>query len=371
MLEHGKSNAWNLLGQTTPRGWYFAEPVGWDPDSKEKCDHYNGSGGNFSVPYRVTRGREKAFLKAIDLNSAMAQGDKLKRMNNMLQSHLFEESLLKKCESANIDRVVHALESGVIECGAAFDDLVPFIVFELAEGDVRRSIQKQSGLLRLSWWLKAMHHTAVGLQQLHGHGISHQDLKPSNILCFTGTEFKIADLGRSLADGLIAPHDPNGDKAFTGDLNYVPPEIAYGYIENDVHKLRRSCDMYMLGSMIFFYLLGIGMTHLLFRNLQFDQRPKTWHGSFDGGYLNILDQLQLEHEEAVQKLGLGLHDIEFGNEIVAAARSLTNPDPKERGKMTGFRSTDQFSFERFISLFDRLSKLAALKARQEVNNVQL
>ena len=64
---------------------------------------------------------------------------------------------------------------------------------------------------------------AVGLKQLHGIKISHQDLKPSNVLLYNeGFVSKIGDLGRSLCADIDAPHD-NGIN-FPGDFTYAPPE---------------------------------------------------------------------------------------------------------------------------------------------------
>ena len=64
---------------------------------------------------------------------------------------------------------------------------------------------------------RTLHHIAVGLQQLHGEGIAHQDLKPSNVLFFETFGAKLADLG--CADTLKNPaSSPHGHWGITGDV---------------------------------------------------------------------------------------------------------------------------------------------------------
>ena len=77
---------------------------------------------------------------------------------------------------------------------------------------------------------RSLHHIAVGLQQIHGQGIAHQDLKPSNVLVFNGNNSKIGDFGRSAYKGHIPPHENNN---VAGDLTYAPPELLYGYVDPD------------------------------------------------------------------------------------------------------------------------------------------
>ena len=54
---------------------------------------------------------------------------------------------------------------------------VQYIVFELADGDVR-SVISAADDLDVAWAIRSLHHMAVGLAQLHRTGIAHQDVKP-------------------------------------------------------------------------------------------------------------------------------------------------------------------------------------------------
>lgn len=52
-----------------------------------------------------------------------------------------------------------------------------------------------------------MHQITAALRQLHGSGIAHQDIKPSNILFFQDDHTKLADLGRASDRHGGSPHD--------------------------------------------------------------------------------------------------------------------------------------------------------------------
>lgn len=359
MSVEDRAGAWRLLGMTTDSGWTIVEPVGWDPKSGDSIDHYNGTGGNFSVPYIVEKDGGRAFFKAIDLTRAMNSPDILGSLRFISEAHAFETEILRLCAGASMSRVVVALESGQLRAGPNLQDAAPFLVFELAEGDVRRRVQKKSGEVRLAWWLRAMHHATVGLAQLHSLDIAHQDLKPSNLLSFEGDEvFKLSDLGRCTSPHVAAPHEA---LPFSGDPKYAPPEILYGYINPQVQERRLRTDLWMLGSMIFFFVQGLGATQLLFNELDADLKPLPT-GTWNGGYRPIVPTLQTCFTKMLYDLENELPDNHIQKELVKAASELCNPDDSLRGHPLARSGTGSpQSLERYVSLFDRLARLAALR----------
>jgi eukaryotic-like serine/threonine-protein kinase len=127
---------------------------------------------------------------------------------------------LAKCKKRNLHRVVTPLANGTVKVPGGFGPLenVCYLIFELASGDIRDEVNKFAAF-DLAWCLRSLHHSALGLKQLHDAGIAHQDLKPSNVLVFSDSGSKIADLGcasdstaYSKIDGLPVP----------GDMGYAP-----------------------------------------------------------------------------------------------------------------------------------------------------
>ncbi len=91
-----------------------------------------------------------------------------------------------------------------------------------------------SATLDLAWTMRMLHHVAVGLQQLHGVGIAHQDLKPSNVLVFSDFISKLADLGRSAHADYEPPHDSFITPAA---LTCTNPELRYGFVDPNFKRL--------------------------------------------------------------------------------------------------------------------------------------
>lgn len=362
MLEE-RAAAWKLLGQVCETGWEVIRPMGWDPKNGEKLEHYNGTGGNFSVPYEVQRNGQKAFMKAIDFTSAMNSPNVLEELKKISDAHHFEAEILRLCDADGITKVVTAIESGQISLGLNLQDTAPYLIFELAEGDVRKRIPKDESQMRLAWWLRSLHHTSIGLSQLHHRRIAHQDLKPSNILSFSNdTNFKIADLGRCVSGHVPGPYD---DMFFAGDWGYAPPEILYGYSVEDWETRRLGCDLYLLGSMIFFYVFGYGMTMGLVHKLHSSVKPFHIGGSYNGNYEDILPHLQTVFSELLIEFEAAV-DQNCKVELTKALSELCSPDPVRRGHpLQKTRLGSNFNLERYISLFDRLAASAEWKARRQ------
>src|SRR6266436_4067464 len=128
-----------------------------------KTSDNEGSGGKFSVGYIVKRGDQTAFLKAIDLSRAMraAPGDMLNELKKIIDTATFEKNLCALCGERRMDRVVLALATGDIVVGPNLQDRVPYIIFELADGDVRRRVRLVNENVRAAWIFSALQNAAV------------------------------------------------------------------------------------------------------------------------------------------------------------------------------------------------------------------
>lgn len=343
----------HLKGKVLDGGWTVGDaiPVG-------KCTTA-GTGGNFSVAYHVTGSKgQKAFLKALDYERAMKAPQVAKALNAMTAAYLFECEVLDKCREKHLDRVVHAYTSGTITIDEPMaEGVVEYLIFELADGDIRKIIQFSQNF-DLAWSLRSLHQIATGLKQLHTNGIYHQDLKPSNVLTFSGKNFKLADLGRAVYEGHTATHY---NYPFAGDPSYAPPDLAYGYVPSDARQWRLSCDVYHLGSMVVFFFTGLGMTQLLMKHLDITLKPRIYPflGQWTGTYLEVLPYVRDAFDNAVIEFSNEVKDPKLHETLTKIVRELCDPDAKLRGHPRYRRSNgNSFSLETYIGTFNLLAHRA-------------
>jgi serine/threonine protein kinase len=345
-----------LVGSTLNARWKIVELI-----QKESFQ----TGSCFSVGYVVedTDGT-RAFAKILDFSRALQDADTAKALDEMLSTYLFERSLLELCGKHGLTRVVRGLDYGDfarpdVPLGKLF-----FIIFEIAEGDVRRYMSSNSKAY-LSWRLKVLHDVAIGLEQLHNKKILHQDLKPSNVLVFEkGDRSKLGDLGRAHFSGLSAPHDNNRRP---GAFYYAPPEQIYDHHFDDRLVYRFAGDLYLLGSMLDFFVTGKPTTVRLIEGLEDVHRPfAVQQNGWRGFFRDIIPHLQSVHcslvrsfsDQAKALVGETRDSTEIVSELTALYSYSTNPDPMLRGHPTAraFLHGSDYDLRRFVSGFEILSK---------------
>lgn len=165
-------------------------------------------------------------------------------------------------------------------------------------------------------------------------------------------ESKIGDLGRSICKRFASPYDT---LPFTGDFNYAPPEIMYGYFERDWHKRVFATDCYLLGSMIVFYFTGISMSALLLQYIPPNFRWDKWRGPFEQIKPYIIDAFS----QALSEFERSIENNYFKKELRWLVEKLCYPFPEQRGHPKNISSIgNSYDLERFISKFDVLHKRA-------------
>jgi serine/threonine protein kinase len=195
------------------------------------------------------------------------------------------------------------------------------------------------------------------LAQLHSRSIAHQDIKPSNVLVFEEMTSKIADLGRASMKDRACPHD---GMRVPGANSYAPPELLYRFESPDWDERRLGCDLYLLGSLVFFFFTGIGATGLILRNLDDALHPTNWRGMFHDALPFLIDAF----EKALNDLRKDVPN-PFTDAVVGMARQLCYPDPALRGHpKVRAQAGARFSLERYISEFNALASRAEIEFRK-------
>lgn len=342
-----------------------------------------GSGGWFSRGYLVESvvSGERGFLKALDFAKMFQNANPLAIVQAETQQAVFEKALLEACARRRMPNVVKCLATGTVTPpGFRPTESVHYFIFERADADARQRIFRRNDF-DLGWAATVLQHAALGLGQLHGEGIAHQDLKLSNVLLFGRAFAKLGDLGSATARDLnwLAQHGSSREERFAiasgpagdseliaGDVTYAPPELIYHATPSGWDERRRGCDAYLLGSLIFAFMTGIGMTAAVQNYLADAHKAEQWGGKFS----EVLPYLRHAFNRTLEDLGLALRGYEPNarHEIVSIVRELCTQDPAERGDpkerlrlASGSKGADPYSLQRYVSRLAKVVALAKLK----------
>jgi eukaryotic-like serine/threonine-protein kinase len=338
-----ESGAELLDGRDLPNGWRVVERIQRSPKA---------TGGCFSIGYKVENadGR-KGFLKALDYSAALRAPDTPSVLKSMIDAFVFERDLLNDCVMWKIRRVVRAIDSGQIVVPRARIREVNYLIFELADGDVREHLDF-ANQLDAAFSLRTVHNVAAALEQLHYRGVAHQDLKPSNVLVFSDVT-KIADFGCASRRGAVSPRDGVG---CAGAVSYAPPELRYGDVDTDWVRRRLACDVYLLGSLVMYLFTGVSTSSALYRCLDQRFQPGYWQGR----YVDLLSVLYESFGQVLEWFEQSVPDARLARELRAVVHQLCDPDPKLRGDPVERGRPNQYGLRRYVSKFDCLARRAEL-----------
>ncbi len=115
-----------LVGLTTDDGWLVESMIKPAPGA---------TGGHFSSSYRVTRGDEEAFLKAIDYVRALNAPDTAAELKALTDAFVFERNLCRACADGRMRNVVRIISDGELNVPDSGPlGRVSYLIFELARG---------------------------------------------------------------------------------------------------------------------------------------------------------------------------------------------------------------------------------------------
>jgi len=361
----------NLLGQVIAEEWKVVSKI----DKPDDGANQDLSGGFFSVGYFVEhlhkmdsdkkKGPLKAFLKVIDVQKAIELYGNLplmERLRLVSHGHTFECDILDICHNAKLDRIVKVIAKGDLPppAGSMFE--LPYILFEIAEGDLRK-IASRSNKIDDVWRFSVLHDVAVGIQQLHGQAIAHQDLKPSNVLVFDERKqgAKIADFGCSTTMNRAGIRE---GQPIPGDALYAPPEQALGVRPEQWVDRCEAADLYHLGSLAAFMFSNLLPTIYYLEKLPADVLPKRWNGNGRCDYKTALPLFQATFTEYVEQISQDFPDW-ARDRLAEIIINACNPDYTERGDPSSRARTGRpIGIETFVSRFNRLAKDAEVEANK-------
>lgn len=341
-----------LLGKKLEGDWEVIEEV-------TKSGSQTGSYFSKGYVARHTDGRI-AFLKAMDFSEANGASDFARAIEQIARQFNFERDVLEYCKNRKLSNIVRSIGGGLIDVDGAGNPLskVQYFLFEPADGDIRRVIASFEQVT-LSWILDVLHETAVGLRQLHLALIAHQDVKPSNVLAFNnGRQTKVADLGCASMRGQSCPRDGLG---IPGQVSYAPPEQLYGYTHPDWLIRSVGSDMYQLGGIGMFLLLGVPTNEILAGELEAEFHWSNWKGT----YSDVLPRLEFCF--AKMKSRILLESTPEAQKLVVLLSELCDPNFANRGdKSKSIVPQRQYSLETYVSRLGNLRGIAKYAARKVV-----
>jgi len=124
-----------------------------------------------------------------------------------------------------------------------------YLTMEFVEGQTLRELVKIRGAVDVPRVLDLMQQAACGLEYAHRRGVTHRDMKASNVIISSTGRAKLVDFG-------LAGVDDTGDKALgrvekPRTIDYVALEKATGVRDDSARS-----DIYFLGTVAYLALAG-------------------------------------------------------------------------------------------------------------------
>lgn len=274
---------------------------------------------------------------------------------------------------AMLDRGRHSLTATVPNPAGEVGTLqieIPYIVLELADASLADLIAQRH---QLPWGdrLALFRDVAKGMHQMHSNWIVNRDLKSDNALVLEVTakinEAKISDLGRS-SDTKTPPRVPAQRYEFMrGDPAFSAPELIWG-LGDASPETARLADLYLLGSLLFEFGCGVGLTAIAIPDPLTIARGAAVLSPADRqrSYQSNMGQLR-----GALEVGYGQFRAELPRPIRQPAMGLlchltdVDPQAREPSSYSGRPLTPTWDLQWLLRRIDNMIRLLAVHEREQ------
>ena len=201
--------------------------------------------GKYKLLYLVGAGTFARVYRAVHIDKGTVAAVKVLR-NRFLSDISQQEQFLR--EGKMVMELRHPNIVPVYEVGA--ERHRKYMVMEFVEGDNLREILKVRKKFNAIESLKLIADVASGLDFAIGKGVTHRDLKLSNVLLTSSGRAKLVDFG--LAAIAASGKDKEGDKTNARSIDYAGLERVTGVKKDD-----KQSDIFFTGCMLYQILTGV------------------------------------------------------------------------------------------------------------------
>jgi eukaryotic-like serine/threonine-protein kinase len=239
-LDPGQQSPENLLRILERKG--LLTP--WQSSKLLKGDRDGFFLGGYRILYRIAAGSFGRVFRADDPNTGTIVAVKVLRRKFSEDRHMVDlfHREGKVGQTLHHPNIVTILAVGKDQATGQH-----FIVMEFVEGGNLRDILKIRSKMMPLEAVKIVEECAAGLACAHARGLTHRDMKPTNILISSQGVAKLVDFGLAEIAGGAAESDPEVDRT----VDYAGLEKATGVKAGDVRS-----DIFFLGCIFYEMLTG-------------------------------------------------------------------------------------------------------------------